>query len=89
MIVGRLRHICGLPTIVVEDAAMVAQAITWYEEGMDVAALHLAQSATCTGFATMDRRLMTAGARLTGRCPLREVARYPSLYQAGKQRQKQ
>lgn len=74
MIVERLLHICGLPTILVEDAATVAQAITWYEEGMDVAdALHLAQSATCAGFATMDRRLMTAGAKLTGRCPLLEV----------------
>lgn len=63
--VERLRHICGLPTITVEDAAVVAQAINWYELGMDVAdALHLASSATCSGFATMDRRLVAKGAKI-------------------------
>ena len=58
----RLRHICGLPTITVEDASGAAQAITWYEQGMDFAdALHLASSTSCSGFATMDRK-MTAKA---------------------------
>ena len=58
----RLRHICGLPTITVENASDAAQTIVWYEQGMDFAdALHLASSTSCSGFATMDRR-MTAKA---------------------------
>jgi predicted nucleic-acid-binding protein len=61
----RLRHICGLPTITVEDASTVAQAITWYEEGLDFAdALHLASSASCAGFASMDRRMTNKASRL-------------------------
>lgn len=62
VVVERLLHICGLPTITVEDASGAAQAITWYEQGLDFAdALHLASSTSCSGFATMDRR-MTAKA---------------------------
>ncbi len=62
VVAERLRHICGLPTITVEDASGAAQAITWYEQGMDFAdALHLASSTSCSGFATMDRK-MTAKA---------------------------
>jgi predicted nucleic-acid-binding protein len=61
----RLRHICGLPTITVEDAGAVAQAITWYEQCMDFAdALHLASSSSCSGFVTMDRRMTTKAAKL-------------------------
>jgi predicted nucleic-acid-binding protein len=55
----RLRHICGLPTIRVEDAQSVAQAINWHEQGLDLAdALHLASSENLSGFATMDRKLI-------------------------------
>jgi predicted nucleic-acid-binding protein len=58
VVAERLRHVCGLPTISVEDASAVAQAIIWYEQGMDVAdALHLASGADFTGFATIDKRL--------------------------------
>ncbi|MBI2354625.1 MAG: type II toxin-antitoxin system VapC family toxin [Deltaproteobacteria bacterium] len=61
----RLRHICGLPTVTVEDACAVAQSITWYEQGMDFAdALHLASSTYCSGFATMDRRMTAKASRL-------------------------
>jgi predicted nucleic-acid-binding protein len=64
-VVERLRHICGLPTITVEDASAVAQAITWYEQDMDFAdALHLASSTSCSGFATMDRRMTTKATKL-------------------------
>jgi predicted nucleic-acid-binding protein len=67
VVAERLRHVCGLPTITVEDASSVAQAITWYEQGMDVAdALHLASSAVFSGFATMDKRLSTKAGRLAG-----------------------
>lgn len=58
VVTERLRHLCGLPTISVEAASEVAQAISWYEQGMDFAdALHLAASISCSGFATMDRRM--------------------------------
>ena len=67
VVAERLRHVCGLPTITVEDASAAAQAITWYEQGMDVAdALHLSSSAVFSGFATMDKRLSNKSASLTG-----------------------
>jgi predicted nucleic-acid-binding protein len=65
VVVERLRHICGLPTISVDDASTVAQAITWYEQGMDFAdAMHLAPCTPCSGFATMDRKMTTKASRL-------------------------
>jgi predicted nucleic-acid-binding protein len=58
VVIERIRHICGLPTIEVEDAVSVAQAVTWYEQGMVFAdALHLASSSAIDGFATFDRQL--------------------------------
>ena len=58
IVVERLRHILGLPTIEPEDAVAVAQAIEWYEQGFDFAeALHLASCSLPEGLATMDRRL--------------------------------
>ncbi len=75
VVVERLRHICGLPTITVEDATVVAQAINWYEQGMDFAdALHLAQCATSAGFATMDKRLIAAAATCGVTSAILEVA---------------
>jgi predicted nucleic-acid-binding protein len=65
VVAERLRHICGLPTIAVEDASAVAQAITWYEQDMDFAdALHLASSTSCSGFVTMDRRMGSKAGKL-------------------------
>lgn len=65
VVTERLRHICGLPTITVEDAGAVAQAVAWYEHGMDFAdALHLASSTPCSGFATMDRRMTSKASKL-------------------------
>lgn len=58
VVTERLRHILGLQTIDTEDAVQVAQAIDWYEKGMDFAdALHLASSCDLKGFATMDGRM--------------------------------
>lgn len=63
VVAERLRHICGLPTITVETARDVAQAISWYEQGMDFGdALHLASSTSYTGFATLDRKMATKAA---------------------------
>jgi predicted nucleic-acid-binding protein len=58
IVTERLRHIMGLPTIDTEDAVQVAQAINWYEKGMDFAdALHLASSCEVKGFATLDGKM--------------------------------
>jgi predicted nucleic-acid-binding protein len=61
----RLLHILGLPDIETEDAANVAQALTWYAAGMDIAdALHLAGSAELAGITTFDRKFATAAEKL-------------------------
>ena len=53
----RLLHILGLPDIETEDATNVAQALSWYADGMDIAdALHLAGSVELAGLATLDRK---------------------------------
>lgn len=58
VVTERLRHIMGLSTIDTEDAVQVAQAINWYEKGMDFAdALHLASSCEVKGFATLDSNM--------------------------------
>ncbi|MCX5824108.1 MAG: type II toxin-antitoxin system VapC family toxin [Deltaproteobacteria bacterium] len=58
VVTERLRHIMGLPTIDTEDTVQVAQAINWYEKGMDFAdALHLASSCEVKGFATLDGKI--------------------------------
>jgi predicted nucleic-acid-binding protein len=61
----RLYHILGLPDIETEDAAGVAQALTWYAAGMDFAdALHLAGSIELAGFATFDRKFAATAEKL-------------------------
>ena len=65
-VVERLRHILGLPTIDCENAFQVAQALEWYEHGMDFAdALHLASSAELDGFATLDGKMARKAAQLS------------------------
>ncbi len=60
-VVGALRAFGGLPTVTVEDAAIVAAALDLTGKGMDFAdALHLGRSAQCEGFATFDRRFVKA-----------------------------
>lgn len=56
-----LRAFAGLPTVTVEDGAIVAKALDLAEMGMDFAdALHLGRSAHCEGFASFDRRFVKA-----------------------------
>jgi predicted nucleic-acid-binding protein len=60
-VAGALRAFGGLPTVTVEDAALVAAALELAEKGMDFAdALHLGRSAHCEGFVTFDRELVKA-----------------------------
>lgn len=62
---ARLLHILGLPDVEAEDAANVAQALTWYAEGMDFAdALHLAGSVELAGLATFDRKFAATAKKL-------------------------
>lgn len=75
VVAERLRHLCGLPTVTVEGASEVAQAIAWYEKGMDVAdALHFASSTVLSGFATMDKRLATKAAGLAANANIQFVS---------------
>ncbi|MBR1091467.1 type II toxin-antitoxin system VapC family toxin [Bradyrhizobium manausense] len=56
-----LRIFAGLPTVTVEDGAMVAAALDLAERGLDFAdALHLTRSGHCEGFVTFDRKLVRA-----------------------------
>jgi predicted nucleic-acid-binding protein len=59
------RGLGGIPTVVLEDASAVAQAIEWLVGGMDFAdALHLASSVPADRFATFERKLATTARRL-------------------------
>lgn len=68
-----LRAFAGLPTVAIEDEAIVAASLDLAEKGMDFAdALHLGRSAHCEGFATFDRKFVKA-AKAAGREDVREV----------------
>lgn len=72
-IVHALRVFAGLPTVMVEDGAMVAAALDLAERGMDFAdALHLTRSGHCDAFVTFDRKLVKA-AKAAGHAGVREV----------------
>ena len=72
-IVHALRVFAGLPTVTVEDGAMVAAALDLAETGMDFAdALHLTRSGHCEAFLTFDRKLIKA-AKAAGRAGVREA----------------
>lgn len=61
----RLLHVLGLPGMETEDAVNVAQALTWYAQGMDFAdALHLSSSSELSGFATFDRKFAASAKKL-------------------------
>jgi len=67
-IVASLRALSGLPEVHLEDAPVVAQALTWFSAGMDFAdALHLASSGAASRFATFDRAMVSSARRLKAR----------------------
>jgi predicted nucleic-acid-binding protein len=48
----------GLRSVSLEHQERIAEALDWFEQGMDFAdALHLAAAADCAAFATFDRKL--------------------------------
>ncbi len=60
-----LTTLVRLENAVVEDEAVVLQALRWYEQEMDFAdALHLASGGRTSSFVTFDRGLMEAGERI-------------------------
>jgi predicted nucleic acid-binding protein len=62
-VIDALRAFGGLPTVTVEDASHVAQALDHVGQGMDFAdALHLGRAAHCDAFATFDRRFVRSAA---------------------------
>ena len=65
-IASAFRAVLGLPRVSVEDPTAAAQAIAWFEKGMDFAdALHLASSGRAERFASFDARLVARGRRLS------------------------
>jgi predicted nucleic-acid-binding protein len=60
-----LRALLGLPHFKPSQGPVLSQAVVWYEQGLDFAdALHLAQSAGESRFASFDTRLIKRAARL-------------------------
>lgn len=68
-----IRSFAGLPTVTVEDGAVVAAALDLAERGMDFAdALHLGKAAHCEGMASFDRKFVKA-AKAAGYDNVREA----------------
>jgi predicted nucleic-acid-binding protein len=64
-VLSALRAFVSLTNAEVEDAAAVAQAIDWYEQGLDFAdSLHIASAGHQSTFASFDAALQRAALRL-------------------------
>lgn len=71
-IILALSRLLGLVNLRVEDARQVAQAVHWYEQGMDFAdALHLASSGNAAELVTFDRKLSSRAEEIGGHPPVR------------------
>ena len=65
-VIDALRAFAGLPTVTVEDEALVAAALDLAGNGMDFAdALHLCRSSHRESFVTFDRKLVKAARALS------------------------
>ncbi len=63
-----LRGLLGLPEVSVGSADAIAQALEWFEQGLDFAdALHLALTNEAEEFATFDARLAKRARRIAAR----------------------
>jgi len=59
-----LRSVLGIEGVAADDPAAVAQALEWFDGGLDFAdALHLAGAHRASTFATFDERLVRKAAR--------------------------
>src|SRR5262245_22422545 len=62
-----LKAFAGLPRVALEDAGLVAKALSWANQGMDFAdALHLANGEGCDAFVSFDERLAKTANLLGG-----------------------
>lgn len=67
-IAASLRKLLGLPSVALANAIAVAQALEWFEAGLDFAdAMHLALAGDAEEFVTFDARLAKRAHRITGR----------------------
>jgi len=65
VVAERIRHVAGLPSVQVEHGGQVAEALNWYEQGMDFAdALHLALAGPEIGLATLDQGIQKRAKQL-------------------------
>jgi predicted nucleic-acid-binding protein len=63
-----LRALLGLPVVALLHAQATAQALAWFEAGLDFAdALHLALSEEAETFVSFDARLVKRARRITSR----------------------
>lgn len=64
-VVAILRHLLSIPSVHVENEAVVMAAVDIYEKGLDFGdALNLASSARCERLLTFDRKFVTRAKRL-------------------------
>jgi predicted nucleic-acid-binding protein len=64
-IIAAFRTLAGQPTVHVENAGVLAQALTLCDGGLDFAdALHVSVAATVGGFSTFDAALVARAGRL-------------------------
>jgi len=55
-----VRHLLGLPSIVVKDGESVSEALEWHKAGMDFAdALHLVSATDAKVFYSFDKKLVS------------------------------
>lgn len=60
-----LEDMLAIENLTVDRATAVAQAVVWYQRGMDFSdALHLAQAGLCSSMASFDARFAKTGRRL-------------------------
>ncbi len=70
-ILAGLTRIFGLENVETENPSVIAKALSAYAKGMDFAdAMHLAQSAGTTGFATFDKSLQRSAKKIGGFIPV-------------------
>lgn len=66
------RNLLGLPNVQLTNGSLIAQVLTWHENGMDFAdALHLAQSQNCSAMYTFDTKFINKAQGLT-RCEVQQ-----------------
>ncbi len=64
-IADALRRIAGAPSVALEDAPRLAEALEAFEAGMDLAdALHLQAAKDCEAFVTFDKAMIRIAATL-------------------------